>query len=110
MIKEDNIFRIESILREKKRGSDTNLLVSSVVGLMRKTSRTYKKNIKVAIGHFLSNRNGPKTGVLSDITKSQFYADIPFKYLDKFYYTTSKFTLLDGDWEVGLAEIQYPYT
>ena len=107
MIKEDNVFRINSILRKKKNGKGT--WESSIVGLMRETSTMYKKNIKVAIAHFPSNRDGPNTGVLYDITEQQFYADISNKYLDKFYYTTSKFTL-DGDWEVGLAEIQYPYT
>ena len=67
---------LDSILRKQKRGRDMFLLVkwkgypeSSVVGLMKKMLRTYEKNIKVAIGHFLSNRNGPNTGVLSDITK-----------------------------------------
>ena len=99
VIKEDNIFRIESILRKKKRGIDTFLLVKwkgypeTFSSWVNETSisRTHKKNIKEVIGHFLSNRNGPNTGVLLDITKYQFYEDIPYKYLDKFYHTTSKF-------------------
>ena len=76
--KEDNLFCIESILHKQKRGKDIFLLIKwkrvpgkvQWLGLkMRKTSRTYKKNTKVAIGHFLSNRNGLNTGVLSNITK-----------------------------------------
>ena len=97
VIKEDNIFRIESILLKKKRGIDTFLMVKwkgypeTFSSWVNETSRTHKKNIKEVTGHFLSNRNGPNTGVLLDITKYQFYEDIPYKYLDKFYYTTSKF-------------------
>ena len=104
VIEEDNIFRMESILRKKKRGRDTFLLVKwkgypEIVELMRKTSRTYRGNVKIVTGHFLSNRNEPNTGILSDITKQQFYADIPYKYLEKFHYTASKFTL--SQWRLG---------
>ena len=53
IIKEDNTFSMESILHKEKERRYTFLLVkwkenlkNSVVGLMRRTSRTYKKNIK----------------------------------------------------------------
>ena len=74
MIKEDNIFRIESILRKKKRGGYTFLLVKWKGYPYTEKFNSWVnekdvKNLKVAIGHFLSNRNGQNTGVLSDITK-----------------------------------------
>ena len=54
MIKEDNIFRIENILRKKKRGRDTSLLVKWKLYPEKFNSWVNEKDIK---------------GVLSDITK-----------------------------------------
>ena len=77
---------------------------------MRKTSRTYKKSIRVAIGHFLSNRNGPIQAFYLTLPSNSSMQIYPTNTLTNFTTQLPISLFLDGDWEVGLAEIQYPYT
>ena len=97
MIKEDNIFRIEGILHKKKRGRDK--------------WKGYPEKFNSWVMVIFSAREMDQTRA--------FYLTIPSNSSMQLYPTNTltNFTteppnslFLDEDWEVGLAEIQYPYT
>ena len=77
---------------------------------MRKTSRTYRKSIKVVMVIFSATEMDQTHAFYLTLPSNSSMQIYPTNTLTNFTTQLPNSLFLDRDWEVGLAEIQHPYT
>ena len=112
--KSDDIYKIEKILAEKKENGKVKVLEHD-----KKFNSWIPKSELRKLQILLSQTITVSVEIIASKIESEFYVTLPrnssMQYFpdnktSNFVTKLSRTLQLDGEWEVGLAEIDYPYT